>query len=248
MFAFIEASAIREDETRVISENERRAALAYLGSIIRAGEQGLVEPNLLFNASVLASQMEMYAEAVKLAVLAVHGRPSVNGRILVLEMADLFGKTYNFIDGKIVAIEQSAEVLRAEIWAEVLAMIKEAPGAGAEQICSRAANIAERNNTSGYYDSLIQAIKVSAEASDKELTSYGYMMLADMTSRRGGKNWKEEFLAAIGKSLDRLKIEPPRSTWYPHSVREIVDSARKADVLEELIPLISSRGAEDLFQ
>ena len=58
------------------SPDERRAALGYLLKIIELGEEGRVDPNLLFNACSIASKMDFDHEALNLSTLCAH---SLNG-------------------------------------------------------------------------------------------------------------------------------------------------------------------------
>lgn len=240
-------SKISSDKDR--TQEDRLRALALLEALIRSGSVGEADPNDLFNAGVDASRLGMHSQALQLAVLANHARPSVSHRAYELQMEDLFGRQFVFDEtiGELVQTELSPVEVRNQAWDELLTLLKEIPRSEAEQAYSRTSNVAVRNRSSGHYQEMIDVIEETAKNSPKKITSYAYQTLATLYSWQSNEGWESDFWKSIELALEKLSRESPQSTWVQHSAQEMLKEANEINDLQRLLDL-SSKYDVDLVE
>jgi len=98
------------------SKEDRRITLALLSKLVTLGEKGRVDPNLLYNASSVASNLDFDFEAVKLATLCAHWDPKPTHLARRRRLEDVFGIRFSLADGRLHRDEVSAEAVREEAW------------------------------------------------------------------------------------------------------------------------------------
>ena len=201
-------------ETEEPTPADRGTALKLIAIIVKAGEEGLAEPTLLFNAAESANKLNFEQEAVKLAVLAEHWRPSLAHRALRAQTTEVFGRTFKLVEGSLQQMDTAPDKVRGSAWKDLLDMVIEAPRVEGELIYARASNVAARNRGAGYYEQLVDAILKSEKLYPEKLTSYAYITLADIYARQGAVDWKDKYRAAMEKSVNLHKEESPAATWY----------------------------------
>lgn len=223
------------------TREDRVRALALLEPLIQSGTNGEADPNDLFNAGVSASRLGMNREALKLAVLASHTRPTISHRAFELQMEELFGTRFTFDETSRELIESdlSPDEVRQQAWAELLDMISQAPRIESEQAYSRAANVAVRNRSEGSFRELIDVIEASAVTHSNQLTSYAYQTLAGIYAWESAPDWEQNFWTSIEASVRLLAQESPSASWVEHTARELLQEAQRVNQLPRLLKLAS---------
>lgn len=232
----LELSAV--DAEAGLSVEDRRDAFWHLRNIIEAGRIGRADPNTLFNAGVSASRLEFPREAVELAVLAEHWQPTLSHRAFVLEQQNLFGLSFRIEGGALSQLDINAADVRSQSWKEILELIEQAPRVGAEQLYSRASNVAVRNRDEGAQLVLANTILESSLQDQSQLISYAWATRADLLRLEGGRGWRDEFRNSLDLSVTALSTESPSSTWYDQSLELLQRVAYEVDELDFLIELL----------
>lgn len=227
-------------EKQDLPPDERRAALGYLLKIVELGEQGRVDPNLLFNACSLASEMDFDHEALKLASLCAHWDPKPSHILRKSRLEDVFGMRFELTDHKLALAQETPMTVRAEAWKAAQALARQPQWFQCELIYSELHNIAVRNRESGYVD---DAIGVLEEVTKSEaVPSYAFAVLSGFYAMRGNATWLDDYLAKAAKAVEILAKESPASTWYEHTVRDLMKMAAATGKTREIQRLIQSQG------
>lgn len=230
-------SLIEEGDETQASEEERLTALTFLNAIILKGVEGQVDPNVLFNSAVDASRLGMREQAAQLAALASFARPSLSHRSYELQLSELFGQEYTFDEQtrELIIVELSQSEVRERAWAELMTLVAEVPRSGAEQVYSRAQNVAVRNRTFGHYTQMIEVMETSFSAKPDQVTSYAHATLAQLLSWESAEGWKGRYSSAVEAALSEMAKESPSASWYPHTARELVEEALRIGELDSLL-------------
>ncbi|HSW01190.1 MAG TPA: hypothetical protein VLI39_13525, partial [Sedimentisphaerales bacterium] len=123
-----------------LSSDERRAVLGYLLKIIELGEQGRVDPTLLFNASAVASDMAFDHEALRLATLCAHWDPKPSHLLRKSRLEDIFGMRFELKESKLTLSEQPPMTVRGEAWKTARELVRQGPTFQSELIFSELHN------------------------------------------------------------------------------------------------------------
>lgn len=210
------------------TEDDRRVALTYLRKLIQLGVEGRVDPNILFNATSAASKLDFDFEALQIAALCAHWDPKPSHIARKNRLEDIFGARFVLRDNHLERDEVSANVVRSEAWTAALEQVRRMPTIQCELILSEAHNIAVRNRESGFMDELITVIETSSQSKDNRQTpSYLYVILGGLYAMRGNLQWREGYEDTITKALQILKQESPSSTWYWHTIRDLLSNTTK---------------------
>lgn len=200
---------------------ERGTAIKLLEAIIEAGQRGIADPNLLFNASTMADRFNLHFEALKLAVLAEYWRPSLSHQAKRAQNVELLDRDFQYREGKLHEIVAQPGQVRKEAWKSLMELIGQGTREESEQMYSRTWNVAVRNRSGGYFQTFIDKIKEVEKLSPVQMTSYAYVMLARLIAHQGSVGWKAEYEEAVHKAVRTLRLESPFSTWYKHSQSEL---------------------------
>ena len=220
-------------EREAVDEDGRKTALKLLQTLIALGETGTVDPNILFNASSVASRMEFDYEALKLITLCCHFDPKPSHIARKSRHEDVFGIRMAHRDGKLVQDSSDAEEARNHAWVSLKEQVLANPRVQCELVFSEFHNVAVRNRESGYFDDAINSL--NAVASEGEMTSYGYSILAGFHLMRGADGWKADFKKAIETAIALHQSESPQSTWYEHSARDIAKALAQVTIHDEAL-------------
>lgn len=228
------------------TEQERREAAVLLDALIDLSVNGSADPNTIFNASVNADRLNFTERASKLSTLAYEWQPSTSHRAKMLQNQDVLGVSYSFDRGnaELVALDITPEEARAEAWSGSLALLAKNPRIEGEQAYSRAQNIAVRNRSRGYYTQLIDVIEQAVSIDPDAPTSYAFKSLAELYAWRSSPGWESDFWRSVEMAVSRLAQESPRSSWYGHSVRELIEEASELDAMERLIEIFAQNGLD----
>lgn len=217
------------------TDEERRVALTYIRKIIQFGVKGWVDPNMLYNASSNASSLDFDHEALLLASLCAHWDPKPSHIARRSRLEDMFGLRYN-LKGEVLAREDVlATTIRADAWNNLLALVKKPLSFNCELIYSDAQSIAIRNRESGYLDQLYTTM---TDNKGEHYTSYAFVIIAVLTVMRGGDNWRTFYNEAVSSAIAILHKESPMSTWYNHSVKDLIKISKpigdESTIIEKL--------------
>ncbi|MCY4003307.1 MAG: hypothetical protein OXF33_06350 [Rhodospirillales bacterium] len=240
-FAYIKLEELEDEE---ITQVSRGTALKLLESIIDAGQLGIADPNLLYNATITANTLSMQLEAAKLAALAAHWRPTASHRAVKSRTSEVLGREFYLEGGELKETSASPDEVRRSAWNTLLALVREGPRQEGEHIYANAWNVAVRNRSSGYYQEMINTIRESESAHPAQLSSYAYVMLARLLAHQGDTNWEGQYRQAVQEAVRRLKQEPPTASWYDVSKQHLVREAHRLDRLQPLLELATQEGLE----
>lgn len=95
-------AATEISERQAVDEDGRKTALRLLQTVRTLGEAGVVDPNILFNASSVASEMDFDYEALMLITLCCHFDPKPSHVVRKSRHEDIFGIRMAYRDGKLV--------------------------------------------------------------------------------------------------------------------------------------------------
>ncbi len=123
-------------------------------------------------------------------------------------------------------------------------MIAEVPRDEAEQVYSKASNIAVRNRSDGKFVALIAAIEESLAQPNIHPSSYTYTALANLHAWSGEPGWEEKYWSAIDNMFALLKEESPTSSWYEHSVSGAIRTAKRISLDRQLVESASRNGVD----
>lgn len=228
-------------EKKDTSSDERRAALGYLLKVIELGEAGRVDPNLLFNACTVASEMNFGHEALKLSTLCAHWDPKPSHLLRKSRHEDSFGMRFELKESKLALSEQPPVTVRAEAWKAARELVRQGPTFQCELIFSELHNIALRNRESGYID---DAIVVMEELTKGEtVPSYAFAILSGFYAMRGNGTWLHDYITAATKAIEILKGESPACTWYEHTARDLLQMAERTGRMAEIQEIIKGTKA-----
>jgi hypothetical protein len=222
-----------------VTPDERRAALGYLLKIVELGEQGRVDPNLLFNSCSVAADMDFQHEALKLACLCAHWDPKPSHVLRKSRHEDAFGMRFSLEGHQLVLSEESASLVRKEAWQTARDMVRQAPTYQCELIFSDFHNIAIRNRESGYIDDAIAVMEDLT--TDGTAPSYAFATLSDFYAMRGDSTWSSDYLAAVTKAIKILAGESPACTWYEHTTRDIMKMAARTGKNDVVAKIVSEK-------
>ena len=223
-----------------ITVDERRAALGYLLKIIELGEQGRVDPNLLFNACSLASEMDFDHEALKLASLCAHWDPKPSHVLRKSRLEDTFGMRFELNKCALMQSQMSQTEVRQEAWMVARELASKSPTYQCELIFSELHNIASRNRESGYID---EAIAVMEDITKDEMApSYAYAVLSGFYAMRGNATWLRDYLETNKRAAKILSRESPACSWYEATIRDILEMAVHATRTEEIKQILNEAG------
>jgi hypothetical protein len=223
-----------------ITADERRMALGYLLKILELGEQGRVDPNLLFNACSVASEMDFDHEALKLATLCAHWDPKPSHVLRKSRLEDAFGMRFELQDHTLVRSDQTPTMVRTEAWKVARDLARKSPTYQCELIFSELHNIAVRNRESGYIDDAIAVMEDVTK--DMTAPSYAYAVLSGFYAMRGNSTWLADYLRTAGEAVKALSEESPASTWYDHTRRDIVKMAVHTNRTAEIAKILDGEG------
>ncbi|MDD9911161.1 MAG: hypothetical protein OXR62_15945 [Ahrensia sp.] len=230
----IEAKYYQKDDI-VPTPEDRAAALALLEKIIESSRAGIAEPNLIFNAAVSASRLNFHSQAVQLAVLAEYWQSTTAHRVLVAEFSHLYGRSYKFDGDEIKQDEGSPEDVRANSWKQLEDILVSMPRQESEQAYSRAFNMATRSRGAGSYEQLIALIEASLSAKPDRVTSYALANLAQLYSMQGDADWRQKYWETADLAIDKLREESPATSWYEHTLRDLLKSSDAISERDEMI-------------
>ncbi|MEM0976170.1 MAG: hypothetical protein AAGJ34_01415 [Pseudomonadota bacterium] len=232
-----------------VNDGDRAVAFQLINSILEAATVGIAEPNLVFNTAVSAGRLEFNSEAVKLATLTNYWHPSLSNRAISAEFATLYGVEFEYDGKELQEVDKPADVVRSEAWAELLKLLEVPPRQEAEQAYSRASNVAARNRSNGYFPELIATIETSMQDPSTPITSYGLVTLAKLYSWNADPDWEADYIAAIGLAFEALAEESPASSWYHHSITELLESGDSVGRFQEVLQVAQAYGItmEDLM-
>lgn len=255
-FSYQEASKLEvKARSQQLTRDERRTVQGHLNVVISKGLDGTVDPNTLFNSSVVGGRLDFDEEAIKLAVLANHFNPAPSHSIYLAEMENTFGLSYRMDGTKMIQRRADPSLVREQARKKAIVEVIRAPREGCEQIYSRANNIAVREREVGQFSKLIDAIETSIDPSsrkdalseledaaemersiveDSSLTSYALVTLADAHAMRGEPGWRENFLKYARKAIETVATESPMSTWYYHTLRNLNRSGERVGLGQEI--------------
>lgn len=232
------AKAISEKD--VVNSDERRLALGYLLKIVELGEQGKVDPNLLYNACSVASEMDFDHEALKLATLCAHWDPKPSHVLRKSRLEDIFGMRFELKAKSLSLADQHPKAVRDEAWNAARELVKQGPTFQCELIYADFHNIAERNRESGYIDDAINVMEDLTQG--KSRPSYAYAILSGFYAMRGNATWRTDYISAIARAVEILRAESPACTWYAHTLRDILQVAKHARMTAEIMKILNDSG------
>jgi hypothetical protein len=235
-YAMAKALAGKDD----ISPDERRTALGLLLKIVELGEQGKVDPNLLFNACSAAAELDFDHEALKLATLCAHWDPKPSHVLRRSRHEDTFGLRFEMKDHVLAVSDQPPAIVRAEAWNLAKDLVGKGQRFQCELILSDVQNIAMRNRESGYIDEAIPVLKKLTK--EGSAPSYAYVILSDFYAMRGDSTWLTDYLATVRAAVAVLSTESPASTWYQHSIRDLLKMAERAGKTADVIAILKDGG------
>jgi len=224
------------------SLDDRRAALGYLLKIIELGEQGKVDPNILFNACSVASEMDFDHEALKLSTLCAHWDPKPSHGLRKSRLEDIFGMRFELKDSSLVLSEQPPITVRQEAWKAARELVRQGPTFQCELILSELHNIAMRNRESGYVDDAIVVLEDVTKG--KRVPSYAFAILSGFYAMRGDETWLDDYLNAVTKAIEIHKVESPACTWYQHTIRDLLQMAKQTGRTAEIEEIINHAGLQ----
>lgn len=236
--AYREANSFAERAD--LTTDERRSALGYVNKIIELGENGTVDPNLLFNSCSVASTLDFDHEALKLATLCAHWDPKPSHILQKSRHEDVFGIRFELKAHALVLLDQEPQVVRSEAWKVAKDSISKNPTYQCELIYAQLSNIAIRNRESGFIDDAIAVIEELIDRST--VPSYSYTTLATFYVLRGNSTWLDDYLETVAKSIRVLSEESPASTWYKPTIRDINNTAKLTDKLAEIESIMEQEG------
>ena len=241
-YAMARALAKRDD----ISPDERRAALGLLLKIVELGEQGKVDPNLLFNACSVAAELDFDHEALKLATLCAHWDPKPSHILRRSRHEDAFGLRFEMKDHVLAVSDQSPATVRAQAWNLAKDLVSKGQRFQCELILSDVENIAIRNRESGYIDEAIPVLKELTK--DGAAPSYAFVVLSDFYAMRGDSTWLTDYLATVRAAVAVLSTESPASSWYQESIGDLLKMAERAGKTADIIAILGEAGIEPANQ
>ncbi|NLX22406.1 MAG: hypothetical protein GXY55_12180 [Phycisphaerae bacterium] len=224
------------------SPDDRRAALGCLLKIIELGEQGKVDPNILFNACTVASEMDFDHEALKLSTLCAHWDPKPSHSLRKSRLEDVFGMRFELKESSLVLSEQPPITVRHEAWKAAREMVRQGPTFQCELIFSELHNIALRNRESGYIDDAIVVLEDLTKG--ERVPSYAFAILSGFYAMRGNETWLDDYLTAVTKAIEILRVESPACTWYEHTTRDVRRMAEQTGRTAEITEIIDHAGLQ----
>ncbi len=222
----------KEDPT----EEERKTALGFLMKIVSLGSIGKVDPNILYNSSSTASELDFDFEALQLASLCAIFDPKISHKVRRHRLEDTFGVRFELMDGVLEQTKDTPKSVREEAWSTLRSLIKENPIHQCELVYSEFHNIANRNRELGYFDDAIETIEELLGNNGDHIPSYAYAILSGFYVLRGGQNWLSHYERTVELAIRQLKSESPLNTWYGHTARDLMrmaDRIGKVDWLQE---------------
>ena len=262
-FSYEELSRLRNSEGGAKSEANRTLAQAHLSNIIDQGSTGIVDPNTLFNAAVEANMWDFDDEALRLATLAQHYRPSASHAMLLADLQATFGMAFELNkNGKLERTSDNADVIREAAVEEARIEVLKVPRLQGEIIYSRANNIANRNRETGAFSVFIDTLDASLDPDrrvqaltdagvdnpqsyrDNVPMSYAYSTLADWHAMRGAPGWDQAFWANAARALELLATESKMATWYDSTARELAKTAGRLGVADRMTELAAEKGVD----
>lgn len=220
-----------------LTEDERKTALGFVLKVIELGEQGKVDPNLLFNCSSTASSLDFDYEALQLATLCAHWDAKASHLVRKHRLEDVFGIRFKLDNGKLHVTDEKPTVVRANAWSTLLGQVKSNPTYQCELVYFELHNMAMRNSESGYVDDAIKTIEQLTKEND-EVPSYPYAILASFYAERGNACWDSDFSATVEAAVNKLSKESRGSSWYMHTIDSLmkvgIRLGRQAYVSEKL--------------
>lgn len=239
LYTALEVIAQQESEAKA----DRTVATMLLRKLIRLGERGQVDSNLLFNSSTVAARLDFDLQAVKLAALCAHGDPKPSHFARLYRLEEVFGIRFTISSGSLQVEEAPANLIREDAWRRVLSLIADRPTLQCELVLAEAHNIAVRNRESGYLDQLIEAIEHYAKE-DEPPPSYSLVILSGLYAMRGSTDWRLDYQRCVDRAIQLLLAESPMVTWYRHSVRELLSHATMLNELEKVAAALSGAGIQ----
>jgi len=223
-----------------ITADDRRTALSCLRKNVKLGEEGQVDPQLLFNASGVASDMDFDHQALELGSLCAHWAPKPSYILRKNRLEDIFGMRFELKEKALVQTHLPPTSVRQEAWIATLKEASKSPTDQCELIYSEFQNIAIRNRESGYID---QAIEVIRNNTIQNATpSYAYVILSDLYAMRGNSTWLTDYLETVGRAANILAKESPACTWYESSIQDTLKMATLVNKNAEIQKILVNAG------
>jgi len=227
-------------EKQDVSPDERRTALSYLLKIVELGELGKVDPNLLYNACSVASKMDFDHEALKLATLCAHWDPKPSHILRRSRHEDSFGMRFELKNHALTLSEQPPMTVRAEAWKLAKDLVSKGQRFQCELIFSDFQNIATRNRESGYIDEAIPVLEELTKGGAGP--SYVYVVLSNFYAMRGDSAWLDDYLATVTAAVKMWSAESPASTWYQHTISDLLEMAKRTVKISEVTKILKQVG------
>lgn len=241
-FSYQEVQRIEYNAQGNMNRDQRKIAEGHLNNIVSQGKNGFSDPNLLYNASVVANRMNFDMQSLHLAHLASHFKSSASHRMLVADVQNTFGSAFKLEDHELIKTNETPSAIRKAAREGARIEVLRAPREGCELVYSRLANIATRERESGFIDTAIEAIEISIDVKlrksalkksgvdyklDNPLTSYAYVTLADLHSQRGDPGWRDKYHFYVEKAFSSLVDEPSIATWYSSTIEGLRKTASR---------------------